>query len=140
MDSDPSSVRGIEQRVDDRLRAVGHGKHPTIGFCLQRDTAASEPLDRVRGTESMERANQRFLTPWIVRTERTRLETIVRDITTTTTRDLHLLQQVRRLFEDQNRFLRAPEVLPALGTGDRREESRSSSAHNDQIKIHARSL
>ena len=128
VDADPGGVGGTKQRVDNRLRAVGIWEHPTVGLGFQRDTTAGEPFNGVRRTESVERTNQSFLTTWIIPAQLTRLETIVRDIAATTARDLHLLQQLRRLLEDQNRF---PRLLRA---GDRRKESCCASAHNDEVK------
>ena len=110
------------------------GEHPAVGFGFQRDAAAGKPIDGVSCTESVERTNQRFLTAWIISAQLTRLETIVRDIAATAARDLHFLQQLRRLLEDQHR------LLGVLGAGDCREKSCCTPADNDEVKEHARSL
>jgi hypothetical protein len=82
----------------------------------------------------MEWTDQTLLAAWVVGTHLARLKTLMGDIAATATRDLHLLQQARRLFEDEHRFLRM------LCTGNRREEPRGASADNDEINEHARSL
>ena len=51
----PGIAGGFHETIDDRLRAIGHRKHPAIGFRLQLYPARFEPRDRILRLPFMKR-------------------------------------------------------------------------------------
>lgn len=117
----------LEEAIDNRLRAICSGEHATVRFRLKINTSGFEPFDSVLSTPAVEWANERLFATWIKLAEFLWIEAVMGDITTATTRNFDLAQQVWRFLEYEN-F-----ASSILGSCDGAKKSSSTAANGDEV-------
>ena len=90
-------------------------------------TVVRKPRNGITSGKTAERTTQRTLTTGIVTDQLTRIPTRMRDVATTTTADLDLLERLRSALQHQNG------LDPLLCGGDGRHVTGRATPDNDQI-------